>query len=57
MIHWTWIIFIGVIVSILLRINYNIKNTHGDYSWDIESPILVIVLIAFVLIWGGIFWW
>jgi hypothetical protein len=57
MIHWTWIIFIGVIVSILLRIKYNIKNTYGDYSWDMESPILVIVLIAFVLIWGGIFWW
>ncbi len=57
MIHWTWILFIGVIVAIIGRIWWNSKNTYGDYSWDLESPLLVILLIAFVLIWGGIFWW
>ena len=57
MIHYTWLIFIGVIMAIILRIIYNQNNTHGDYSWDLESPLLVILLIAFILIWGGNFWW
>lgn len=57
MIHWTWIIFIGVIVAIIGRLWYNSKNTGGDYSFDLESPLLIICLIAFILIWGGIFWW
>lgn len=56
MIHWTWIIFIAVIVCIIIRLNYTLKN-RGDYSFDIEPLLLIIALIAFVLIWGGIFWW
>lgn len=57
MIHWTWIIFIGVILAIISRIWYNSKNMRDDYFFDLESPLLVVCLIAFVLIWGGIFWW
>lgn len=57
MIHWKWILFFGVILLIIGRIIYNTKTIHGDYSWDLESPLLFIVLIAFVLIFGGIFWW
>lgn len=57
MIHWKWILFFGVILLIIGRIIYNTKTIHGDYNWDLESPLLFIVLIAFVLIFGGIFWW
>lgn len=56
-IHWSWIIFIGVIITIISRILYNTNSTYGDYSFDLESPLLVIILIGFVLIWGGVFWW
>ena len=26
-------------------------------NFDIETPFWLIILIAFILIWGGIFWW
>lgn len=55
MIHWTWIIFIVVIIFIIGRIWYLKKTTYYDYA--LESLLLVMILIAFVLIWGGIFWW
>lgn len=57
MIHWTWILFILVIAVGILRIRHNSSESSGDYSFDLESPLIVILLIAFVLIWGGIFWW
>jgi K+-transporting ATPase A subunit len=57
MIHWTWILFFAVIVAGILRIRHNSSESSGDYSFDLESPLIVILLIAFVLIWGGIFWW
>lgn len=57
MIHWTWLVFGAIIGAIILRLIYNENKIRGDYVFDLESPILIIVLIAFILIWGGIFWW
>jgi len=28
MIHWTWLVFIGVVVAIIGRIWYNIQDTY-----------------------------
>lgn len=57
MIHWSWIFFFAVVIAIVGRLIYNRKTISGDYSWDIESFVLWIVLFCFILIWGGIFWW
>ena len=57
MIHWTWIIFSLVVIFLIGRIWWKIKQPKIDYGFNLESPLLIIVLIAFVLIWGGIFWW
>ncbi len=57
MIHWTWILFFAVIIAGIARIWYNSSESGGDYSWDLESPLIIVLLIAFVLVWGGVFWW
>lgn len=51
MIHWTWAIFV-VIVLILLRGMFS-----GDDSLDIRPMIYSFLLIIFIVLWGGIFWW
>lgn len=56
MIHWTWFIFLGIIIFFVIRIGKTMKN-NSDYSWDLEFPFLLILLVAFILIWGGVFWW
>jgi hypothetical protein len=58
MIHWTWLIFIGVVLFLLYKIHKSSNESGGSYySFDFETPLWSIVLIAFILIWGGIFWW
>ena len=57
MIHWTWIVFGIIIIILISAITKTSNEAGGDYSFDIITPILIIILIAFVLIWGGIFWW
>jgi hypothetical protein len=58
MIHWSWIIFIGVVLFLLYKIHKSSNESGGSYySFDFETPLWSIVLIAFILIWGGIFWW
>jgi hypothetical protein len=58
MIHWSWLIFIGVVLFLLYKIRKSSKeNSGGDYRFDFETPFWLIILIAFILIWGGIFWW
>jgi hypothetical protein len=57
MIHWSWLIFIGVVLFLLYKIRKSSNESGGDYSFDIETPFWSIILIAFILIWGGIFWW
>lgn len=55
MIHWHWIVF-TVVVILLLR-GMGSGKVGGDYSFDIMPPFYLVLLIAFVLVWGGIFWW
>jgi hypothetical protein len=57
MIHWSWLIFIGVVLFLLYKIRKSSNEGGGDYSIDLETPFWLIILIAFILIWGGIFWW
>lgn len=58
MIHWSWPIFIGVVLFLLYKIRKSANESRGGYiNFDIETPFWLIILIAFILIWGGIFWW
>lgn len=58
MIHWSWLIFIGVVLFLLYKIRESSNESGGSYySFDFETPFWSIILIAFILIWGGIFWW
>ena len=54
--HWSWIVFAVVVLLLLIGIFKEEKNS-GDYSFNLMKPFFAIILIAFVLIWGGIFWW
>lgn len=56
MISWTWLIFIFVVGLLLYNIGRD-KGSSGSYSFDIETPFYLILLGAFILIWGGFFWW
>lgn len=53
-----WIIFslvtMGLFVSLFLSER---KRKRREYWFNLLSPVLVLIIIAFVLIWGGIFWW
>jgi hypothetical protein len=55
-IHWNWIVFI-IVVGYLIRKILSNKGSGGDYSFDFETSFWPIILIAYILIWGGIFWW
>lgn len=57
MVHWTSIVFAVIVVLIILKIISETNKPRGDYGFDLISPFLLIILIAFILIWGGIFWW
>jgi hypothetical protein len=52
-----WIIFTTIVILLLRKISVSSKESTGDYGIDIETPFYVILLIAFILIWGGFFWW
>ncbi len=61
-IHWSWILFSVILIAIIGRLWHKL-NQHQqdypqqDYRYDLEPLLLTIGLIAFLLIWGGIFWW
>lgn len=57
MIQYTNLIFTIIVFIIVVRIWYNGNQPRRDYSFDLETPLLLLVLVAFILIWGGIFWW
>jgi len=57
MIHWSWIVFIFVIGFFLFKIISSNKESYSDYNFNLEPLLYTILLIAYVLIWGGIFWW
>lgn len=50
-----WMIFIGILILLITRI-FKRKET-GDYSMDLERNVWIIVTLAYILVWGGIFWW
>jgi surface polysaccharide O-acyltransferase-like enzyme len=54
MIHWSWLIFAIIIVFLIVAIVKN-ENEGGDYNFG--SAFLVILLVCFIVIWGGFFWW
>jgi len=56
MIHWSWVIFIVVGGGLSYKAFLSNKEVRG-YGFDLETPLYIILLIAFILIWGGIFWW
>lgn len=55
--HWSWIAFTIIVAVLVIGIVKSANEPRGDYGFDITSPFLLIILIAFILIWGGIFWW
>jgi len=56
-IHWSWIAFSIVVFILLVKIVQSSKEPIHDYGVNLTSFFLSIVLIIFILIWGGIFWW
>jgi len=56
-VHWNVIVFIIVIVAGIAWAACEAKDPPGDYGIDIVTPLITVALIAFTLIWGGIFWW
>lgn len=54
--HWSWFVFVPV-VCFLLWLVVRDTGPKGDYGIDIEKPFWAIILIAFILVWGGFFWW
>lgn len=57
MIHWNLIVFIIVLGYLGNKVYKSSKDSGGDYSFDFETPFWMIISIAYILIWGGIFWW
>jgi hypothetical protein len=59
MIHWNWIVFIIVVGYLInkIRLSKERNSGGGDYSFDFETPFWKLILITYILIWGGIFWW
>lgn len=58
MIHWTTVLF-GIICCILLYLTFKNHGEGGGYG-DISAIVNIffgIILLAFIAIWGGIFWW
>jgi hypothetical protein len=57
MIHWSWVVF-GIVAGFLVYKIWRENNYGGgDYNFDLVTPLYVILLIIFILLWGGIFWW
>jgi len=52
MIHWTWIVF-GIIAVILIITIIGCRRERND----IAEFVFWIILIGFIALWGGIFWW
>ena len=53
--HWQWLVFIPVV----LVLGYLVLRDDGSsgIGAGLDKVLWLIALIAFVLIWGGIFWW
>lgn len=59
MVHWTNLIF-GIICLILLYLTFSDHGSSSGGYGNISGLINVffgLLLIIFIAIWGGIFWW
>lgn len=52
-IHWSWIAFALISMAFI----FGIWKVAQDEDIPLLTPVLLICYIAFILIWGGIFWW
>ena len=58
MIHWNWLIFIIVVGGLSYKAYLSGNKTSSSYlNFDLETPLYIIGIIVFILIWGGVFWW
>lgn len=58
--HWTWIVFFIITAVIIGKAIWSYSQDKGGfygYSVDLETPFWIALLIVFILVWGGIFWW
>jgi hypothetical protein len=56
-IHWSWLVFVPVVIFMIYKLIRSSRESGGDYSFDFETPFWFVALVAYVLIWGGFFWW
>lgn len=60
-IHWSWVLFIVIVaVFVILIVRSRLdhaRNPGGYINIDLITPFIAIAFIAFILIWGGVFWW
>ena len=54
-IHWQWLVFIPVVVIILYLIFRDDGNS--GIGAGLDKILWCFALIAFILFWGGVFWW
>lgn len=52
-----WIIFIPIVICLGYFAFFKKWETGNFISLGFEKPIFIILLITFILIWGGFFWW
>lgn len=55
-----WIFFSVIALTLLVLTLYPRQSNHGNFTPDTSALANLfwgVVLILFVLIWGGFFWW
>lgn len=53
-VHWNIVVFIVIVIILLIPI---VRGYIKNENWDFVTPFLIVVLVAYIFIWGGIFWW
>lgn len=60
MIAWHLVLFI-LVMAFLLYKAFTVEKGYGDYSFDLETPLwwllIIVTVIIYGLIIGGIYWW
>jgi len=52
-----WGIFTTILIFLITKIIKNYDPYTVDYGIDLITPLLLLVTVMFILIWGGVFWW
>jgi hypothetical protein len=58
--HWQWAIFLPIMATLLVLLFVPRRSNHGNFTPDTSGLAALfwgVVLVIFVLIWGGVFWW